>query len=57
MLVTTEKDLARLSADPAAVDLIERSAALPVTLRFREVSAVEAMLREIMRGRGGPAAA
>jgi tetraacyldisaccharide 4'-kinase len=56
-LVTTEKDLARLSADPAAVDLIERSAALPVTLRFREVSAVEAMLRGVMRGRGGPAAA
>jgi tetraacyldisaccharide 4'-kinase len=56
-LVTTEKDLARLSADPAAVDLIERSAALPVTLRFREVSAVEAMLSNVMRGRGGPAAA
>jgi tetraacyldisaccharide 4'-kinase len=56
-LVTTEKDLARLSADPAAVDLIERSAALPVTLRFKEVSAVETMLRDVMRGRGGPAAA
>jgi tetraacyldisaccharide 4'-kinase len=56
-LVTTEKDLARLSADPAAADLIEHSAALPVTLRFREVSAVEAMLRGVMRGRGGPAAA
>ena len=56
-LVTTEKDLARLRGDPAAVDLIERSAALPVTLRFREVSAVEAMLRDVIRGRGGPAAA
>jgi tetraacyldisaccharide 4'-kinase len=53
-LVTTEKDLARLRGDPAAVDLIERSAALPVTLRFREVSAVEAMLRDVVRG---PAAA
>jgi tetraacyldisaccharide 4'-kinase len=55
--VTTEKDLARLSADPAAADLIERSAVLPVTLRFREVPAVEAMLRKVIRGRRGPNAA
>jgi len=55
--VTTEKDLARLSGDPAAADLIERSAVLPVTLRFREVPAVEAMLRKVIRGRRGPNAA
>jgi tetraacyldisaccharide 4'-kinase len=55
--VTTEKDLARLSGDPAAADLIERSAVLPVTLRLRELSAVEAMLRDVMRGRRGPSAA
>jgi tetraacyldisaccharide 4'-kinase len=48
--VTTEKDLARLVGDPAAADLIERSAVLPVTLRFREVPAVEAMLRKVLRG-------
>jgi tetraacyldisaccharide 4'-kinase len=53
-LVTTEKDLARLRGDLAAVDLIEQSAALPVTLRFREVSAVEAMLRDVIRGPGAP---
>ena len=56
-LVTTEKDLARLSGDPAAVELIERSAVLPVTLRLREVTAVEAMLQDAMRGRSGPIAA
>src|SRR5712671_4405719 len=55
--VTTEKDLARLRGNPAAADLIERSAVLPVTLRFREVPAVEAMLRKVIRGRRGPNAA
>ena len=50
--VTTEKDLARLSRDPAAVDLFARSATLPVTLRFREAPAVEAILGAAMR-RGG----
>jgi len=56
-LVTTEKDLARLSGEPAAAELIERSAILPVTLRFKEVPAVEAMLRDVMRGRRGTIAA
>jgi tetraacyldisaccharide 4'-kinase len=55
--VTTEKDLARLRADPAAADLIARSAVLPVTLRFRDVPAVEAMLRKEIRDRRGPDAA
>jgi tetraacyldisaccharide 4'-kinase len=50
--VTTEKDLARLSRDPAASDLIARSATLPVTLRFREAPAVEAMLHAAIRRRG-----
>jgi tetraacyldisaccharide 4'-kinase len=55
-LVTTEKDLARLSADLAAAELIERSAVLPVTLRFKEGPAVAAMLHDLMRGRRGPIA-
>jgi tetraacyldisaccharide 4'-kinase len=55
-LVTTEKDLARLSGDPGAVDLIEQSAVLPVTLRFREVAVMEATLRDAMRRRGADAA-
>ncbi len=49
--VTTEKDAARLSRDPAGIDLIARSATLPVTLRFREAPAVEAMLRAAIRRR------
>jgi tetraacyldisaccharide 4'-kinase len=53
--VTTEKDLARLSRDPAAIDLIARSATLPVTLRFREAPAVERMLRAALRRRGAAA--
>ncbi len=43
-LVTTEKDMARLSADTAAAGLIKRSAALPVTLAFREEAAIKAMM-------------
>jgi tetraacyldisaccharide 4'-kinase len=54
--VTTEKDLARLSRDPAAIELIARSATLPVTLRFRQAPAVEAMLRAALRRRGVAAA-
>jgi tetraacyldisaccharide 4'-kinase len=56
-LVTTEKDLARLSGDPSAVELVERSAVLPVTLRFREAAAVEAMVLDMIRARRGPPAA
>jgi len=56
-LVTTEKDLARLSGDPAAVELVERSVVLPVALRFREAPAVEAMVRAAILGRRGPIAA
>jgi tetraacyldisaccharide 4'-kinase len=48
-LVTTEKDMARLSGDPAAAELVARSAVLPVVLKFRDAAGVEAMLREVMR--------
>jgi tetraacyldisaccharide 4'-kinase len=43
-LVTTEKDMARLSGDPVAIELIARSAVLPVNLTFREEPAIRAML-------------
>jgi tetraacyldisaccharide 4'-kinase len=45
-LVTTEKDMARMNGDPAAIDLIGRSAVLPVTLTFTDAAAVQAMLRK-----------
>jgi tetraacyldisaccharide 4'-kinase len=48
MLVTTEKDMARLRGNPAAADLASRSAVLPVALTFRELAGVEAMLRTAM---------
>ena len=44
-LVTTEKDMARMNGDPAAIDLIGRSAVLPVTLTFKDAAVVQAMLR------------
>jgi tetraacyldisaccharide 4'-kinase len=50
-LVTTEKDLARLRGNPAAADLIARSEVLPVSLMFRDVSAVEAILHKAMHSR------
>ena len=45
-LVTTEKDMARMNGDPAAIDLIGRSAVLPVTLTFTDAALVQAMLRK-----------
>ena len=45
MLVTTEKDMARMNGDLAAIDLIGRSAVLPVTLTFKDAAVVQAMLR------------
>jgi tetraacyldisaccharide 4'-kinase len=47
-LVTTEKDMVRMRGDPAAADLIARSTVLPVTLAFRDMSAVEAMLHDVI---------
>jgi len=50
-LVTTEKDMARMSGDPAANDLIGCMTVLPVTLAFRDEAVVETMLREALRGK------
>src|SRR5262249_3473070 len=49
-LVTTEKDMARLSGDPGAVDLTAQLQVLPVILKFRDVPAVEAMLHTVIHG-------
>lgn len=48
-LVTTEKDAARLSADPALSELARRSIALPVTLVIED----EKRLLELLRERTG----
>ena len=45
-LVTTEKDMARMSGDPAAIDLLRRSAVLPVALTFTDAAVMQAMLRK-----------
>jgi len=55
-LVTTEKDMVRLRGEPGAADLIARSTVLPVMLAFRDTSAVEAMLHDVIRRRGPIAA-
>jgi len=47
-LVTTEKDMVRLRGEPGAADLIARSTVLPVMLAFRDTSAVEAMLHDVI---------
>ena len=49
-LVTTEKDMVRMSGDPAAIDLIGHTAVLPVMLAFSDAAAVGAMLRDAVRG-------
>ena len=48
MLVTTEKDMVRMSGDPAARALIGLTAVLPVSLVLREEAAVAAMLRDVV---------
>jgi len=53
-LVTTEKDIVRMSGDPEVADLIARSTVLPVTLTFRDAQVVEGMLRNVVRGERGP---
>ena len=50
-LVTTEKDLVRMSGDPAATDLIGRTSVLPVTLAFSDAAAIRAMLRDKLPGK------
>jgi hypothetical protein len=42
--------MARLGGDPAARALIARTAVLPVTLAFRDETAVGAMLRRVVKG-------
>jgi tetraacyldisaccharide 4'-kinase len=48
VLVTTEKDLARMEGDPAAAELLARARALPVTLTFTK--SVERGLLEGLEG-------
>jgi len=45
VLVTTEKDVARLQGDVAMAELAERARALPVTLKLTEDMAFEQLLR------------
>jgi len=54
MLVTTEKDMVRISGDPAARVLMGHTAVLPVSLVFREEGAVDAMLRDVVEKAGAP---
>jgi tetraacyldisaccharide 4'-kinase len=49
-LVTTEKDLARLSGIDEAAELAARAHALPVTLAFDDAGAFERLLREKLTG-------
>jgi len=46
VLVTTEKDVARLQGDVAMAELAERARVLPVTLRLAEDTAFDALVRE-----------
>ena len=43
-LVTTEKDLARLTGDPHASELVARTTALPVALKVRDPAGFERMV-------------
>jgi tetraacyldisaccharide 4'-kinase len=57
-LVTTEKDMVRMGGDPAARALTGHLAVLPVSLVFRDETAVDTMLRGVVpsrRARGGGA--
>ena len=51
VLVTTEKDLARMQGDDDAVALAARSRALPVTLAFDDEAGFRSLLREHDRPR------
>lgn len=46
-LVTTEKDLARMRGQAALNELAQASLSLPITLRFQDESALEALLTSI----------
>jgi tetraacyldisaccharide 4'-kinase len=47
-LVTTEKDLARLTGDPRAIELVRRTSALPVTLVIRDAAGFAQMVLEMV---------
>lgn len=49
MLITTEKDLARLNGDPALADLAARSSALPVRLVIEEQERFRALVLGAMK--------
>lgn len=51
MLVTTEKDRARMRKNPALQDLAQTSRALPITLRFENESALRALLKTAFKRR------
>jgi tetraacyldisaccharide 4'-kinase len=55
VLVTTEKDLARMKGDAAAAEILARARALPVTLTFAEPDAMARMLREAVQRMAGAA--
>jgi tetraacyldisaccharide 4'-kinase len=48
-LVTTEKDIVRMHGDPAASALLRRATALPVTLSFRDETAVGRAVLDAIR--------
>ncbi len=51
VLVTTEKDLARLSGDPGLSTLAARASALPVRLLVEEADMFRAMILDAVRPR------
>jgi tetraacyldisaccharide 4'-kinase len=53
-LVTTEKDMVRMSGDPAAIALIGHTAVLPVTLAFSDAVSVGAMVCDAVRRERAP---
>ena len=50
-LVTTEKDVARMSGDPAAAALLARTSALPVTLTLAQPAAMERLVLDAITSR------
>ncbi len=52
-LVTTEKDLMRLSGDPAADDLVRQTMVLPVSVTFQDLPAVKTMLHSALPSPAG----
>lgn len=51
MLVTTEKDRARMRKNPALRELADASRALPITLRFENENALRALLKTAFKRR------